>query len=147
MAIVIVLAAAVAAFASMKVPFSLPTATASSAPCTPQPCADVRGFTLWVVNVTSGSGVVIVTLRFENSSKSTHVDPADIQLIDSSGHPNQRATDVPGCILWPRTEFNNGAMFGPVRDCFRPANTNPPLRLHWEPDFGPFCCETDIPLS
>lgn len=146
-ALVIVLVVAVAAFASLKVPFSVPTATASSRPCSPQPCADVRGFTLWVSGLQTQGGLVSMQLRFENKSAATHADPTEIQLIDSTGHPNQRVTDALGCTAWARKEFSNGATFGPVPECFRPANANPPLRLHWEPDFGPFCCEIDIPLQ
>lgn len=143
----VLLAAAVAAFLSLKVPFSVPTTSQTSAPCAPQPCANVRGFILWVSDIKTDGGIVTMQLKFQNSSNATHADPADIQLIESNGHPNQRVTDVAGCTGWPRTEFNNGAGFGPVPECFRPASTSPPLKLHWEPDFGPFCCETDIRLE
>ena len=140
--------AAVAAFLSMKVPFDVPTTTSQpSAPCSPQPCANVRGFILWVTDVKTDDGLVSMQLKFQNNSAATHADPADIQLIESNGHPNQRVTDAANCTGWPRTEFNNGAEFGPVAECFRPASTSPPLKLHWEPDFGPFCCETEIRLE
>ena len=144
--IVVVLAVAVAAFVSMQGPFQLPTSSQPSATCSPQPCADVRGFTLWVGDVKTESGLVSMTLTFRNSSNSTHVDPSEIQLISGNGPPNNRVTDAPGCTAWPRTEFNNGAEFGPVPECFRPSSTTPPLHLRWEPDFGPFCCETDVLL-
>ena len=88
-----------------------------------------------------------MSLTFQNSSNSTHADPSEIQLIDAAGHSNNRVTDAPGCTAWPRTEFNNGAKFGPVPECFRPSSTGPPLKLHWEPDFGFLCCETDIALT
>ena len=145
--LILVLGIAVAAFASMKVPFTPPTVVASSAPCAPQPCANVRGFQLWVSALNVQDGVVSMKLTFKNSSNSTHADPADIQLIDSTGRPNPRVTGGTGCTAWPRTEFAHGAQFGPVDECFHPSNTNPPMRLHWEPDFGPFCCETQIPLA
>jgi len=33
-----------------------------------------------------------------------------------------------------------------VPECFRPSTTDAPLKLHWTPDMGLFCCETDIVL-
>jgi len=143
----VVIAVAVAAFISMQGPLQLPTASPSPSPCSPQPCADIRGFILWVTDVKTDSGVVSMTLIFRNSSNSTHADPSELQLLDSSGRPSNAVHDAPGCTAWPRTEFNNGAQLGPVPECFRPASTNPPLKLHWEPDFGVFCCQTDIPLA
>jgi hypothetical protein len=143
----VVVAVAIAAFLSMQQPFQLPTASPTTSPCAPHPCADVRGFNLWVSNLKIDSGVVSMQLTFRNSSASTHADPSEIQLIDSTGHPNQRITDAPGCTAWARTDFNHGAQFGPVAECFRPSSTDPPMKLHWEPDFGFFCCETDIALT
>jgi len=145
-AVVIVAAVGVAAFISLQTPFQLPTASPSSQPCSPQPCADIRGFILWVGDVKVDSGVVSMTLTFRNSSNSTHADPSEVQLVDSAGNPSEAIHDAPSCTAWPRTEFNNGAQFGPVPECFRPSSTSPPMRLHWAPDFGLFCCETDITL-
>ena len=145
-AVVIVAAVGVAAFISLQTPFQLPTASPSSQPCSPQPCADIRGFILWVGDVKVDSGVVSMTLTFRNSSNSTHADPSEVQLVDSAGNPSGAIHDAPSCTAWPRTEFNNGAQFGPVPECFRPSSTSPPMRLHWAPDFGLFCCETDITL-
>ncbi len=142
----VVVAVGVAAFISLQTPFQLPTASPSSQPCSPQPCADIRGFILWVGDVKVDSGLVSMTLTFRNSSNSTHVDPSEIQLLDSSGHSSSAIHDVASCTAWPRTEFNNGAQFGPVPECFRPSSASPPLKLHWAPDFGFFCCETDITL-
>ena len=139
--------AAVAAFLSMKVPFEAPTTSQPSAPCSPQPCANVRGFILLVTDVKTDGGLVSMKLTFRNSSASTHADPSDVTLVDSQKHHDQAVYDAPGCTHWPRTEFNNGAGFGPVPECFRPASTAPPLGLRWTPDFGPFCCETVIPLE
>jgi hypothetical protein len=143
--VAVVIAAAVAAFISLQQPFQPSTPT--TIPCSPQPCANVRGFQLWVSDFTVDSGVVSMKLTFRNSSNATHADPSEIQLIDSAGHPNNAIYDAPGCTAWPRTDFKNGAQFGPVDECFRPASTSPPMRLHWEPDFGVFCCETEIPLT
>jgi hypothetical protein len=146
-AVVVVVGVAVAAFISLQTPFQLPTVSPSSQPCSPQPCADIRGFILWVGDVKVDSGVVSMTLTFQNASSSTHADPTEIQLLDSAGKPNDAVHDIAGCTAWPRTDFDNGAKFGPVPECFRPASTSPPLRLHWEPDFGFFCCDTDIALT
>ena len=145
--VVLVLAVAAAAFLSLKVPLEIPTVSESSAPCAPQPCANVRGFALWVTDLKTDGGVVSMQLTFKNASNSTHVDPADLSLNDSKNAGNAAIYDAPGCTHWPRTEFNNGAMFGPVPECFRPFSTAPPLGLHWTPDFGPFCCDLVIPLD
>jgi hypothetical protein len=144
----IVLGIAVAAFVSLRVPFdTAPTAGPSTGPCEPQPCANVRGYILWVSDLKSDGGLVTMQLRFQNSSSSTHADPSDISLLDNQKAGSAPVYDAPGCTHWPRTEFNNGASFGPVPECFRPASTSPPLGLRWTPDFGPFCCETVIGLD
>jgi len=144
----VVLGIAVAAFLSLKVPFdSAPSAGPSTGPCEPQPCANVRGFILWVTDLKTEGGLVSMQLRFQNSSSSTHVDPADLSLSDSQNAGNAPVYDAPGCTHWPRTEFNNGASFGPVPECFRLAITVRPVGLRWTPDFGPFCCEIVIPLD
>lgn len=144
----VVIAVGVAAFLSLQSPYQPATTTQATAPCSPQPCANVRGYQLWVSDLNTGSGLVTMSLTFRNSSASTHADPSDIQLIDSAGRPNQPIHDAPGCAPWPRTDFNHGAEFGPVPECFRPTSgTGPPLRLHWEPDFGFMCCETEITLT
>jgi len=139
--------AAVAAFLSLKVPFEVPTTSQASAPCSPQPCANVRGFILWVTDVKTDGGVVSMKLTFRNSSASTHADPSEVTLVDSQKHDDRAVYDAPGCTHWARAEFNDGAGFGPVPECFRPASTAPPLGLDWTPDFGPFCCETVIALE
>ena len=144
----VVLGVAVAAFVSLKVPFDTgPSAQPSTGACEPQPCANVRGYILWVTDLKTDGGLVSMQLRFQNSSGSTHADPADISLIDSQNAGSAPVYDSPSCTHWPRTEFNSGAVFGPVPECFRPFSTSPPLRLHWTPDFGPFCCETVIALD
>jgi hypothetical protein len=146
--VVVVLAVAAVAFVSLKVPFdTTPSGGPSTGPCQPQPCANVRGFILWVTDLKTNGRLVTMQLRFQNSSNSTHVDPADISLTDSQNARNAPVYDAPGCTPWPRTEFDNGATFGPVPECFRPSSTAPPLRLRWTPDFGPFCCETEISLE
>jgi hypothetical protein len=100
-----------------------------------------------VTDLKIDGGLVSMQLRFQNSSNSTHADPSDISLIDSQKVGNVPFYDAPGCTHWPRTEFADGASFGPVPECFRPSSTAPPLSLNWTPDFGAFCCEVQIPLA
>lgn len=143
----VVFGVAAAAFVSLKVPLALPTQSETSASCAPQPCANVRGYILWVSDVKIDAGLVTMQVRFENSSAATHADPADLSLLDSQKDDHQAVFDAAGCTHWPRTEFNGGAGFGPVPLCFRSGSTSPPLGLRWTPDFGPFCCETVIRLE
>lgn len=146
--VVVVLGVAVAAFASLKVPFvSVPTVETSSRPCDPQPCANVRGYLLRITELKIGEGLVTMQLTFRNSSSSTHATPEDFTLIDSHKAQHSPAFFEPDCKQWPRAEFNNGASYGPVPMCFRVTDTSPPLGLRWTPDFGPICCETFIALD
>lgn len=115
--------------------------------CTPGPCADVRGFTLWVTNVQVDGNLVAMTVRFRNASAATHASPEDLELIDVSRHTSGLVTDSPGCKTWTRHEFNNGASFGPIDVCFRVNSATPPFILRWSPDLGLFCCETDIKIT
>jgi hypothetical protein len=144
---VVVIAVAVAAFQSLQAPFQPAVATPGSATCGPPPCANVRGYILWVTDLNIDSGLVSMKLTFRNSSSSTHADPADLRLVDSQQHDSAAVYDAPGCLRWPRTDFKNGATFGPVPECFRPASTGLPLTLRWSPDMGFFCCETEIVLA
>jgi hypothetical protein len=141
--------AAVAAFISMQTSFQSP-ATSTPVPalgCTPAPCADLQGYTLWVSDLTVTGDLVSMQVVFKNSSDSTHASPADLQLIDSMQHASALVVDAPGCTTWDRHVFDGGARFGPVRVCFRTSATAPPLILRWSPDFGFFCCRTDIKLA
>jgi len=130
-AIVVVVAVGVAAFMSLQTPYQAPTAQSETTPCNPMPCVDVRGYILWVSNLKIDTGLVSMQLTFRNSSSATHADPADLQLIDSTGHSNKAVHDALGCTPWPRTDFKDGAQFGPVPECFRPTSTSPPMRLQW----------------
>ncbi len=139
---------AVAAFQALHAPQE---SSGSGAPvtenCSPGPCADVQGFTLWVTNVQVNGNLVAMTVRFRNSSAATHASPEDLQLIDTSRRTSGLVTDLPGCKTWTRHEFNNGATFGPIDVCFRVNNATPPFVLRWSPDLGLFCCETDIKIT
>jgi hypothetical protein len=145
--VAVVIAVGVAAFIALQVPFQPPTSAPNSAPCSPRPCANMRGYILWVADLKSDAGVVSMQVSFQNSSNSTHADPADLNLVDSNKNASGPVFDPTGCTHWPRTEFNNGARLGPLPICFRPSSTSPPLTLRWSPDEGLFCCETDIVLG
>jgi hypothetical protein len=141
--------AAIAAFMSMQDSLQSPAAN-SPAPalaCTPAPCANLQGYTLWISNLTVTGDVVSMQLVFKNDSDSTHASPEDLQLIDSKQHASGLVANSPGCTTWDRHVFNGGAQFGPVSVCFRATSTDPPLILRWSPDFGLFCCQTEIKLA
>lgn len=115
--------------------------------CSPGPCADVQGFTLWLSGITVNGDLVSMQVKFRNSSPATHASPEDLQLIDANRHVSGLVTEATGCKSWSRHEFNHGATFGPIGVCFRVSNPTRPFILHWSPDLGLFCCETDIRLT
>ena len=145
LALVVIVAAV--AFISLQSPFQPSQNSPGSSPCTPQPCGNERGFIVWVTDVKADSALVTMMLTFQNSSSSTHADPSEFSLLDAHGQESQPVYDSAACPHWPRSEFNNGARFGPVAECFRPASTAPPMKLRWNPDFGFFCCRLDIKLT
>jgi hypothetical protein len=147
--LLVVAGVGVAAFVSMQTSFQSPAAS-SPAPalaCSPAPCANLQGYTLWVSNLAVSGDVVSMQVLFKNASDSTHASPEDLQLIDSKQHVSPLIVDAPGCKTWDRHVFNGGAQFGPVMVCFRASSTASPLVLRWSPDFGFFCCRTDIKLD
>ena len=107
----------------------------------------MRGFSLWVTDVKVDSNLVAMKVRFKNSSSATHVDPADLRLVDSQNQVVAPVHDAPGCAAWGRYEFVRTKTFGPVAECFRPSTTSAPLKLRWSPDFGFLCCDLDIVLT
>jgi hypothetical protein len=138
----------VTAYESMRAPVPA-SSGASLAPenCSPGPCTEVQGYTLWLSDINVNGDLVTMQVKFQNSSSSTHASPEDIQLIDASRHASGIVTDAPGCNTWTRHEFNNGATFGPIGVCFRISNPNRPFILRWSPDLGLFCCEKDINIT
>jgi hypothetical protein len=149
-AIGLVVAAVVGAtaFQAIRTPIQVSSAgSLTPENCSPGPCVDVKGFTLWVSEVKVEGGLVSMKVRFRNSSVATHVSPEDLQLIDTSRHVSGLIIDSTGCTSWNRHEFANGETFGPVNICFRVFNTTRPLILRWSPDLGLFCCETSIKLN
>ncbi|TME94074.1 MAG: hypothetical protein E6I34_04095 [Chloroflexi bacterium] len=145
--LVVVIAVGVAAFQALQVPFQPPQSPPNSAPCSPPPCANLRGYILWVTDLKTNGGLVTMNVTFRNSSNSTHAEPDDLRLVDSQNNVDEPVFDAPGCTRWPRTDFNNGATFGPEQMCFRPASVGAPLVLRWSPDEGLFCCQTDVKLT
>lgn len=148
-ALILALLIAIAAFLAMQAKFRSPTPS-SAVPafnCSPSPCADVQDFTLWASNLKVDGNLVSMQITFKNSSKATHASPGDLTLIDSKQHSSGLVTDAPGCQTWSRHEFSNGATFGPTNVCFRVSTADPPLVLRWSPDFGFFCCQSNIKLT
>ncbi|MGH7760753.1 MAG: hypothetical protein ACREOY_04970 [Candidatus Dormibacteraceae bacterium] len=138
----------VTAYQSLHAPLPASNNT-SLAPenCSPGPCADVQGFTLWLSDINVNGDLVSMQVAFQNSSPATHASPEDLQLIDASRHSSGLVTDAPGCNTWTRHEFANGATFGPISVCFRVSSATRPFVLKWTPDLGLFCCEKDINLT
>lgn len=135
------------AYMALKAPLSTPPGTSLSPEnCSPGPCANVDGYKLWISNVNVTNDIVHMTVKFQNSSNSTHAAPEDLSLIDAGRHSSGPITDATGCKSFSRHEFNDGAYFGPIDLCFRVSNASPPFTLHWTPDLGAFCCETDITI-
>lgn len=133
----------VAAFAAMAQGTPL-SGGPSPGPCSPQPCLDLQGYTMWVSNVSDADGIVRMQVRFRNASSSTHAAPEDLTLVDANKN-TVKATQAPsGCTHWTRTEFSNGATYGPITVCFQPTSVSPPLTLDWTPDMGVFCCQADL---
>jgi len=138
---------AAAAYTALKTPLQTkPNSALTPENCSPGPCANVRGYKIWVSNVRIENDLVRITVRFQNSSPSTHASPDDLQLIDAGRRASGPVTDAPGCKSFARTDFNGGAFLGPVDLCFRVSNSTPPFILHWSPDLGAFCCQKDITI-
>ena len=135
------------AYMALKAPLATqPNSNLQPENCSPGPCADINGYTIWISNVRVTNDVVRMTVKFQNSSAATHASPEDLQLIDRGRRSSIPITDVTGCKSFTRHEFNHGAVFGPIDICFRVSNSTAPFILHWTPDEGAFCCQKDITL-
>lgn len=84
---------------------------------------------------------------FQNASSATHADPSDLRLIDAGKQSVRLTQDPAGCTHWSRTEFANGARYGPVIACFHPSSLAAPLTLEWKPDMGLVCCTADLRIK
>jgi len=145
----LILAALVAgaAYSALKAPLGTqPNSNLSPENCSPGPCANLNGFTIWVSKVHVNNDIVHMTVKFQNSSNATHVAPEDLNLIDSGRRSSFPIAGIAGCNSFARHQFSGGQTFGPVDICFRVADSTPPFILHWTPDLGAFCCERDIPI-
>jgi len=138
---------ALIAYESLQTPPVASSPSVTPQNCSPEPCANDQGYTLWATNVHLQGDLVTMEIKFQNSSSSTHASPEDVQLIDGSRHSSGLVTGGSQCNTWTRHEFANGATFGPIAVCFRVVNTAPPFTLRWSPDLGLFCCETDIKIT
>src|ERR1700686_4712192 len=65
-------------------PPALPNTNLQPQNCSPGPCTNLGGYTLWISNVRVDNDLVRMTVKFQNSSSSTHASPEDLQLIDNS---------------------------------------------------------------
>jgi hypothetical protein len=136
-----------AAYMALKAPLATqPNASLSPENCSPGPCATLNGYTIWVSNVRVQNDIVRMTVKFQNSSAATHASPEDLTLIDAGRRSSIPITDAPGCKSFTRHQFNDGQLFGPLDLCFRVSSSTPPFILHWTPDLGAFCCQTDLTL-
>ena len=146
-ALVVAAVIAGAAYTALKAPLSVSSQTPLTPEnCSPGPCTDIQGYTIWISNVHVDNDIVHVTVKFKNASTATHAAPEDLTLIDSERKQGQPIGDSPGCKVFARTDFSNGATFGPVDVCFRVVNTTPPFILHWSPDIAAFCCEKNLTI-
>jgi hypothetical protein len=135
------------AYMALKAPLSTkPNSNLAPDTCSPGPCIVLNGYTIWISNVRVTNDVVHMTVKFQNSSASTHAAPEDLTLIDKDRRQSIPITDSPGCKSFARHDFSGGAYFGPLDLCFRVSNATPPFIFHWTPDLGAFCCQKDIPL-
>ena len=48
--------------------------------CSPGPCVDLKGYTLWVSDIKFEGDLVRMTVKFRNSSTATHASPEDLNL-------------------------------------------------------------------
>jgi hypothetical protein len=138
---------AAAAYTALKTPLSTkPNSNLTPENCSPGPCANLKEYKIWISDVHVENDLVRMTVRFQNSSVSTHASPDDLQLVDAGRRASGLVTDAPNCTTFKRHVFNDGAFFGPVDICFRVSNSTPPFLLHWTPDLGAFCCQEDIKI-
>jgi len=147
--VALIVAAVIAggAYTALKSPLQTkPNSNLTPENCSPGPCTNLNGYTIWLSKIHVDKDVVYVTVKFQNSSTSTHASPDDLVLIDSERRQSGPATDVVGCKSFTRHDFNKGAIYGPLDLCFRVTNTTPPFILHWSPDVGAFCCQHDITI-
>jgi hypothetical protein len=137
-----------AAYTALKAPLATqPNSNLNPDNCSPGPCANLNGFTIWVSKVRVANDIVHLTVKFQNMSTATHVAPEDLNLIDTGRRSSIPISGIAGCKSFTRHEFSgSNQTFGPLDLCFRVASSTPPFILHWTPDLGTFSPEQDITL-
>src|SRR5438132_11219832 len=72
---------AAAAYTALKTPLSTkPNSNLAPENCSPGPCANLKEYKIWISDVHVENDLVRMTVRFQNSSVSTHASPEDLQL-------------------------------------------------------------------
>lgn len=147
--VALIVAAVIAggAYTALKTPLATkPNSNLAPENCSPGPCTNLNGYIIWVSKVHVDKDIVHLTVKFQNSSTSTHASPEDVTVIDAERRQSAPVTDVPGCKSFTRHDFAHGAIYGPLDLCFRVTDTTPPFILHWAPDIRSFCCQHDITI-
>ena len=86
---------AAAAYTALKSPLQTkPNSNLAPDNCSPGPCANVNGYKIWISKVRIENDVVRMTVKFQNSSSSTHASPEDLQLIDTGRRSSLMVTDA-----------------------------------------------------
>src|SRR5260370_42257652 len=119
-AALVVLTLAVLAHRSLQLPSQAPP-VASPLPaaggCTPAPCADLRGYTLWVSNLDVKPDLVTMQITFRNASNSSHAAPEDFVLIDAERQMLPAVFDATACTSRSRHDLCHGPASLPVTTC------------------------------
>lgn len=121
--------------------------------CSPQPCADVGGFTVHVDSVQwnyvpaglfkpePGNQFARVTVRFENAAPNEkHADPFQFVLRDQQGVKHAVTFAGDG---WSAVNLSPGGRFGPRSIDFQVTSGTTAGTLVWTPDFR----DHEIPLG
>src|SRR3989442_13667737 len=89
---------AAAAYTALKTPLSTsPNSNLTPENCSPGPCANLKEDKIWISDVHVENDLVRMTVRFQNSSTSTHASPEDLQLVDARRRASCLVTDPPTC--------------------------------------------------
>src|SRR2546429_7842017 len=135
-----------AAYTALKAPLATtPNSNLNPDNCSPGPCVNLRGYTMWISNVKVQNDLVRMTVKFQNSSVSTHASPEDLQLIDAARRTSIPITGVTGCNTFARHEFSGGEIFRPPHPGFTGRAATPPPFPPPSPGLGPFALQAWIP--
>src|SRR5437867_2684501 len=96
-----------AAYSALKAPLATSSnSNLNPENCSPGPCAEVNGYTLWVSKVRVTNDIVHLTVKFQNSSAATHASPEDLNLIDSGRRSSIPIANIAGCKTFTRHDFS-----------------------------------------